>query len=281
MTDRAALARPSHLRALVDTIYERPRDYDLEHEADDEDVRFYIDLVRKVQPNRVLELAAGSGRVTLPLARTAVERGFEIVGLELSDAMLQEAERKKADLPDVERRRVTFIRGDMREWETVEPFDVILTACSSLAHLLTLDDQVAVWRRAHANLVRGGRFIVDLPMPDLHAYADSMQTPPRTPVEVDIDTRDPRTGDRLLRYKTTRYIPHEQRAQIRFLYDKLSRNGAIDRYVSDFDSHVYYPREVELLFRLTGFEVESWFGDYRMGPLGRTSRAMIVTGISR
>ena len=170
-------------------------------------------------------------------------------------------------------------RGDLRDWAADEPFDLILTPCSSLAHLLTLDDQIAAWRRAHANLAVGGRFVVDLVMPNLPAYADSMQTPPRTPVEMDIDTRDAATGDRLLRYRTTRYIPHEQRAEIRFLYDKLAHNAAVDRYVSDFDSHVYYPREVELLFRLTGFEVESRFGDYRMRPLRNTSRAMIFVGV--
>jgi hypothetical protein len=40
----------------MEAIYERPGDYDLEHEGDDEDVRFYLDLVNKLRPNRVLEL---------------------------------------------------------------------------------------------------------------------------------------------------------------------------------------------------------------------------------
>ena len=116
-------------------------------------------------------------------------------------------------------------------------------------------------------------------MPDLAAYADSMQTPPRTPLEIDIDARDPSTGDRLLRYKTTLYFPHEQRAAIRFVYDKFPDRAQVDRYVSDFECHVYYPREVELLFRLTGFGVESRLGDYYGRPLRRTSRQMIVTGV--
>lgn len=263
----------------MDTIYERPRDYDLEHEGDEEDVRFYLDLVRRLRPKRVLELAAGSGRVTVPVAGIAEEVGCDIVGLELAAPMLEEAERKKRELPEGQRQRLTFVRGDLRDWAADEPFDLIFTPCSSLTHLLTLDDQIAAWRRAHDNLSAGGRFVVDLVMPNLPAYADSMQSPPRTPVEIDIDTCDPDTGERLLRYKTTRYIPHEQRAEIRFLYDKLAKNVAVDRYVSDFESHVYYPREVELLFRLTGFEVESRYGDYRMRPLRSTSRAMIFTAV--
>ena len=107
---------------------------------------------------------------------------------------------------------------------------------------------------------------------------ESMQTPPRTLVELDVDARDPQSGTRLLRYKTTRYLPHEQRAEIRFLYDRFPGGDQVDRYVSDFDCHVYYPREVELLFRLTGFSVEAQFGDYRMRGLKPSSRQLIVVG---
>jgi len=268
-------------RPGTDAIYDRPQDYDLEHEGDDEDVRFYVELVRRLRPARVLELAAGSGRVTIPLARSVAGQAVDIVGLELADAMLEEAERKRADLPAEVQARVRFVQGDLREWSDAAPFDLVITPCGTLSHFLTIDDQIAAWTRAHDNLTPGGRFLVDLTMPDHAAYGDSMRTPPRTPVEIDIDTQDPETGVRLLRYKTTEYLAHEQRARIRFIYDKLGRDGAVDRYVSDFEAHVYYPREVDLLFRLTGFEVEHRYGDYSMRALKRTSRALIVIGRRR
>ena len=236
---------------------------------------------KQARPNRMHELAAGSGRVTIPLAQLAARNGFNIVGLERSEAMLDAAEQKLGALSAFERRCVAFVQGDLREWPTSEPFDLILVPCSSLSHLLTLEDQVAAWTRAHDNLAVGGRFVVDLTMPSLGVYADSMQTPPRTLLEIDIDTRDPVTGARLLRYKTTQYLPHEQRASIRFVYDKFPDSTQVHRYVSDFDCHVYYPREVELLFLLTGFDVESRVGDYYGRPLRRTSRQMIVTGVRR
>jgi hypothetical protein len=171
--------------------------------------------------------------------------------------------------------------ADMREWQAEQPFDLVVAPCSSLSHLLTLDDQIAAWRCAWDNLADGGRFVVDLTMPNLAAYADSMQTPPRTFVEIDVDARDPETGTRLLRYKTTRYVPHEQRAEIRFLYDKFPDRSQVDRYISDFDCHVYYPREVELLFRHTGFSVEAWFGDYTMRRLRTSSPQLIGIGVKR
>src|SRR5581483_9494471 len=140
-------------------------------------------------------------------------------------------------------------------------------------------DQIAAWRRAWDGLAEGGRFVVDLTMANLAAYAESLQTPPRTVVELDVDARDAASGARLLRYKTTRYLAHEQRAEIRFLYDKFPDNSGVDRYVSDFDCHVYYPREVELLFRIAGFRVEAWFGDYSMRRLRSSSRQLIGVGL--
>jgi SAM-dependent methyltransferase len=262
----------------MEAIYERPEDYDLEHEGDDDDVRFYVRLLDRWRPRRVMELASGTGRVTIPLARAAAGSGVEIVGLEREGPMLEEALRKRAELDPRERSGLSFIAADMRDWRTPEPFDLVIAPCSSLCHLLTLEDQLAAWRAASNNLRDGGRFVADLTMPNLAAYADSMQTPPRAFVEIDVDARDPRTGTRLLRYKTTRYLPHEQRAEIRFLYDRFPGDQGVDRYVSDFDSHVYFPREVELLFRLTGFSVETWFGDYGYRRLRSTSRQLIGVG---
>ncbi len=264
----------------MEAIYQRPDDYDLEHEGDEQDVAFYIRLVDRLRPRRLLELASGSGRVTLPLAAHAAREGLpmEIIGLELADSMLEAASRKRDELDEAARCHVRFVQGDLRSWHAEQPVDLIIAPCSSLSHLLALEDQIAAWTRARLNLVPGGRFVADLTMPDLGAYAESLQTPPRTLLEIDIDARDPISGSRLLRYKTTRYLPHEQRAEIRFLYDKFPADEAVDRYISDFDSHVYYPRELELLFLLTGFEVDARFGDYWMRPLRPTSRQLIFVG---
>src|SRR5439155_18349159 len=94
---------------------------------------------------------------------------------------------------------LTLIQGDMRSWKCDKPFDLIFSPGSSMCHLLSLEDQLSTWRRAWEKLVSGGRFIVDVSMPAHAAYADSFLTPPREVVEVDRDTSDPETGERLIR----------------------------------------------------------------------------------
>ncbi|MBS1816573.1 MAG: class I SAM-dependent methyltransferase [Acidobacteria bacterium] len=169
----------------MESIYERPEDYDLEHQGDDEDVRFYQSLVARHRPRRVLEFASGSGRVTLPLAQLAPHLDFDIVGLEIAATMRREAEDKRLALSRDERARVRFVPGDIRDWTGDAPFDLVITPCSSLTHVHAIEEQRRAWRCAWDNLTPGGRFVADLTMPDLAAYAESMQTPPRTLLEID------------------------------------------------------------------------------------------------
>jgi len=261
---------------MDDQIYRRPRDYDLEHENDD-DVAFYVELTSRLRPRRVLELGAGSGRVTIPLAELAARVGFTVTALDASLEMLEEAERKLREAAPSVRERVELVTGDMRTWEALEPFDLVMVPCASVSHLLSLDDQLAAWSRAHANLVDGGRLVVDVAMPDMAAFAESLRQPRRALVEIDSDTADAE-GRRLVRYKTTVYAPEEQRASIRFLYDKFAHDDHADRWVSDFESHVYFPRELELLYRHTGFVVEARYGDYRFRAPCWSTRALVLVG---
>ena len=161
---------------MDELIYQRPADYELEHEGDTEDVEFFVGLARQLKPKRVLELACGSGRVTQPLATLAAQEGFDIVGLDNATAMLSEARRRYDEASQQVRDRLTLLEGDMRHWKAVDKFDLIVSPCGSMAHLLTLQDQLDAWKHAYDNLSDGGRFVVDVSMPPMTAYADSFKS---------------------------------------------------------------------------------------------------------
>jgi SAM-dependent methyltransferase len=259
-------------------LYEHPEEYNLEHLGDDEDIGFYLSIVRRFRPSRVLELGCGTGRITLPLAAAGAELGFDVVGLDSQPQMLEKAGELAREAPENVRQRLTLTGGDMRTWRPDRNFDLIVIPCSSIAHVLRLDDQIEVWRRCHDNLLPDGRFIVEVNMPNMAAFADSFRTPPRTPIELDIDNLDESDGTRLIRRKTTHYVSDEQRADIRFMYEKYQHGRAVDSFIDDFHSHVFFPRELHLLFKLTGYEVEECFGDYRGRPLRASSPMIIMVG---
>jgi SAM-dependent methyltransferase len=265
--------------SFMSELYRHPEEYDREHLGDDEDIGFYVSLVHKLRPKRVLELGCGTGRITVPLARAGDELGFDVIGLDAEPEMLNRARECLSETRLQNRKGLEFIQGDMRTWKAETRFDLIVIPCSSISHLLSLQDQIAVWKNAHQNLGSGGRFLVDVTMPNMAAFADSFSVPARTPLEVDIDNYDEVDGTRLIRRKTTRYLSHEQLAEIRFMYEKYRQGRAVEAYIDDFTSHVFFPREMELLFIHTGFKIEMTCGDYRGRPLRSDSPLIIMTGI--
>src|SRR5579862_5739175 len=142
-------------------IYKHPAEYNLEHLGDDEDIAFYVSLVRSLRPRRVMELGCGTGRITLPLAEQGAREGFEVVGLDSQPQMLESARKRLAEAALEIRRCAQFIEGDMRTYSADSRFDAIIIPCSSMSHVLELEDQIAIFKRARANLNPGGRFIVE------------------------------------------------------------------------------------------------------------------------
>src|SRR5437588_7971212 len=102
---------------MPEPIYHQPGAYDLEHEGDTEDVEFFVRLAVRYKPLRVLELACGTGRVTIPLAEAGEVNGFHVMGLELTPEMLQAAEERRAALAESTRNGLELLKGDMRHWK--------------------------------------------------------------------------------------------------------------------------------------------------------------------
>jgi SAM-dependent methyltransferase len=255
-------------------LYKHPEQYDREHLGEDEDIGFYRSLCQRLAPRKVLELGCGTGRITVPLA----ELGFEVAGLDSQPEMLDKAEERRLQSRAEIRERLEFIEGDMRTWSRRSDFDLILIPCSSISHLLSLEGQLAVWKTSHQNLRIGGRFLVEITMPNMASFADSFSVPPRSPIEIDIDSENESDGTRLIRRKTTRYESHEQLAHIRFLYEKYQFGRGVETSIDDFASHVFFPREVQLLFLHTGFQVEETLGDYHGRPLKADSPLIVMIG---
>ena len=81
-----------------DSFYE-PDVYDARVQGVPGDVEFFLGLAKEadVAGHPVLELATGTGRIAIPIARA----GVRIVGLDLSEAMLAQATEKSNGLENV------------------------------------------------------------------------------------------------------------------------------------------------------------------------------------
>ena len=115
-----------------------------------EDVPFYTALAAE-SAGPIVELAVGTGRVAIPLAR---ETGRAVVGLDASPAMLESARARAGEAGG----RLTLVEGDMRELALDEPAGLVYCPARSLLHLPTWADKRRVFERVAAALRPGGRF---------------------------------------------------------------------------------------------------------------------------
>ena len=123
-------------------------DYDAWSADMTEDVAWYVDLARAAD-EPIVELAVGSGRVAIPIAR---ETGKRVIGIDSSPAMLAIARERAAGLP------VELREGDMRDLALEEPVDLVICPYRALLHLPTWADKRRVFERVAASLRPGGRF---------------------------------------------------------------------------------------------------------------------------
>ena len=115
-------------------LYRDGRHYDALNSFLVADIPFYEEEARKAG-GLVLELACGTGRLTIPIARS----GVEIVGLDLSASMLAHA-RTKAKALGVD---IEFVEGDCRSFDLGRKFALIFMAFNSMQHL----HDYCRWRR--------------------------------------------------------------------------------------------------------------------------------------
>lgn len=196
---------------------------------------------------RALELAVGTGRVAIPLAG----RGVPVTGLELSHAMIGRLREK------VDERTLPVVHGDMATTRVDGEFRLVYLVFNTISNLLRQEAQVECFRNAAAHLEPGGRFVVELWVPQLrilppgqHATVFAVE-----PGYVGVDTVD------VVRQLV---VSHH----VRFGGEEGVRLGR--------SSHRYvWPAELDLMARLAGLELESRWADWEGAPFDESSTSHV------
>jgi SAM-dependent methyltransferase len=273
--------------------------YDYEYRRRRADVTFYRELARRRGADRILELGAGTGRVTVPLARD----GREVVAVDRSETMLAQLAARIARLPQPVAARITPVAGDLRSFSVGSRFPLVIAAFNVLEHLYTRTEVDACLQRVAAHLAPGGAFAFDVQLPDLLWLA-------RDPSRRWARTRftDPTTG-RVMYYSTNHdYDPVRQIALIRLYYEPAdapapatastasTRAGRRSSHrgggpaaadpdrpsvpgetrVVQLSQRKFFPAELETLVAHAGFRVVARYGDFSFRPLDGTADSQVL-----
>jgi SAM-dependent methyltransferase len=191
-----------------------------------------------------LEFAIGTGRVAIPLG----QKGVRVSGIEIAPAMLARLRQK------VDADTLPVVLGDMTTATMPGTFALVFLVFNGISNVPTQAAQVACFRNAARHLQLGGRFVIELWVPEL---------PPRPPAAQAVvgQSRDGYMLVDVIDTVTQQLVSHH------FRFDADGEAATLFR-----SSHRYvWPTELDLMAQLVGFELESRHADWHGAPFTAAS----------
>jgi SAM-dependent methyltransferase len=242
----------------LNSIYTAADLYDLVHLGPWKgELEFYQRQAQRAGP-RVLELACGTGRLTIPLARS----GLILTGLDLSAEMLARSATKAAAL----NLALDLHPADMRTFALDQQFDLIFIPINSLCHLMDWRDVGQCFAQVRRHLAPGGRFVIDVFNPSL-----ALLTRDRTRWYEVGDYRDAQGGT----VRLTEQNKYDAATQINHLQWRFETESG-QRLEHSLTMRQFFPQELDALLAHSGFVVAQKFGKYGETPFHGDSTQQIV-----
>ena len=224
----------------------------------------------------ILDLGCGTGRLLIPLVRD----GFDVVGADLSEAMLRRAREKcrrafgaghpaprsgRGLAPSQRAGASLLVRADLRALPIGGTFPLVFMAFHTIQHLIEDDELIDVLRRIRALLGRDGWLAFDVFAPP----ARWLTRPTNRRFDATI-FRHPGTKQRL-QYSVSHRLDRDRRAlHVHFHYRRVSPDGKVAARGSTI--HLCHrqltPTDVEGLLARAGLKLIGRWGGFHDEPLG-------------
>ena len=245
-----------------------PVNYDRE-DTSDTGIAFYIALAQEAG-GPVLEIACGTGRVSIPIARL----GFAVTGLDIVPGMLERARSKSAGLP------TRWVVGDARTFDLGEQFRLIFLTGNAFQAFLTRADQEALLERVRAHLYAGGLFAFETRNPRWNAdttssTGDLWANLETRDVEEDWRTYTDSSG-RDVRLSKTQVYDHVAQILHWTTYRRWREGDQEHTKVTRIALRYTFPQELAALLYYNGFTIIRQYGDWNLEPLTAASPSIIV-----
>jgi len=218
------------------------------------DVAFWRRLAAGVG-GRVLELGCGTGRVSVPLAKS----GVDLVGVDRSQPMLDRLRKRAKSLP--------LTRADIRDLPfRMRSFSAVLAPYGVLQSLIRERDLAATLESVARVLERGGRFGIDLvpDVPNWSEYRNKVQLRGKTSGGAGLTLVESVRQDRRRRLTT-----FEQRYLER-------RGGRTTTHRFELTFRTLSVAQMSKRLERAGFSVEAVLGDYRGRPWDARADVWII-----
>ncbi len=219
--------------------------------ADNSDLSFYIEYANKCG-SPILDIAAGTGRVTFALAK----QGHEVVALEQSQSMLSVAKKRLLNSPTAVVDRVTLVAGSMINFELSKNFPLIILP-TSFAHALTTEDQLSILKCVYSHLRDDGLFVFDI-------FPGEMQYENATFEDKPVQLGDSHTVSRSGEIHSD---PSKKLMRMDLRYTIRNVTGTIVKVTEVVSgAALIFKSDADYLIEESGFTVEEESGDFEGSP---------------
>jgi len=220
-----------------------------------DDYLFYLNWFKKNNPGKVLELCCGTGRLTIPL----YENGINITGVDNSITMLTEAVSKSKG------KNITYIQGDMRDFNIEEKYDAIFIPFNSIHHLYFNEDVIKTFATVKNHLNLKGWFLLDFFNPNIRYICENENK--KTKV-VEYTTED---GRNVVINQNMKYEDYTQINRITWEYIINGKFSSIE----NMDMRMFYPQELDYYLISNGFDIVNKYGDFDQSQFTENSSKQI------
>lgn len=233
------------------------------------DVDWYVRKARE-SGGPVLELGAGTGRITLAVAGA----GVTIHALDASEPMLDALKSKLQRAPEM-RDRVHVVQADMRSFELPERFALIIAPFRAFLHNVTEADRLACLRNVRRHLQPGGRFAFNVFHPSLEVMA--RHAGPLAGVWRWTETRALPSGGFVIRSEANRYDTVRQVVHSQHRYDVHDEYGLLTRtWLHRLELAYLYHGDICRLLTEVGFTDVHIAGDFTGREFSHDTDELVV-----
>lgn len=236
--------------------------YDIEHAHFAEDLEMYRNFA-ELCGGKILELACGSGRVLLPLAR----EGYMLTGVDTSVQMLALAQH------ELERagcsKRCQLVQQDMCTLQLPDKYRLAFIALGSFGHIIMRPQQRQALAALRQHMSMGATFILDLSNEDAR-YMEHLSGQ-----ILHQGTWQQEDGSYVTHFLSPASANTQHLLELTHFYDVHRQGEAVQRTVSQTRLYLFERNEAELLLEQAGFRIKDVYGNYDFGPYEHESPRMI------
>lgn len=258
---------------IVDAYQVIAKYYDFAYAAKQDlvDLPFYIELAeqsREESRGPILEIACGTGRVTIPIAR----KGIEIYGVDNSLPMLEVLRENLAREPEQVRKLVTVREGDMRTFRLNRKFPLVMIPFRPMQHMFAVEDQVAALKTAAAHLTDNGILAFDVFYPKFEMIWTKVGEEVAE-MEWSAESDPTRLVRRFFRKDSVDKI--NQIFNFTFIFRTYQSGDLVLEETEAFRLCYYTYPHLRAMFLLAGLEPVAEYGSFDKTPLDNTAEQMI------